>query len=315
MSCVNSAVRYVEFKRMGNLKKKTFIKGTDLEAGMVIRDSICQRLAISCDHMHSGGLIQLPLKSVIVCCCLVWQLDPASLRQAWPLYCIMFLLLASNRDIHMEGTRMFPCSFIVNVFSFCRKSKWMQKHCRLQIVNIPCLGLGTREVMVLRRNAEIKAANLWASPAIWKLSSFLCCSNSRSHHCSPSPEPPPVWDLHLLVALSSQVFLPWKGVTVQSQCRVKCCSKAVQGTPPHLFSLLAILGFLWLVLPTLGTQKPVCLACLVLFLHLWSYPPGRAYILKNGGCLKSENYWRPRQINYLSQFTGWTSKTRLFQIA
>lgn len=74
MSCVNSAVRYVEFKRMGNLKK-ILVKGTDPEAGTMIRDSICQRLAILCDHMRSGGLIQLPLKSVIVCCGLVWQLD------------------------------------------------------------------------------------------------------------------------------------------------------------------------------------------------------------------------------------------------
>lgn len=52
-----------------------FIKGTDLEAGMVIRDSVCQRLAILCAHIHSGGLIQLTLKSVIVCCCLVRQVD------------------------------------------------------------------------------------------------------------------------------------------------------------------------------------------------------------------------------------------------
>lgn len=65
MSCVNSAIRYVEFKRMGKLKKM-LIKGTDLGAGMVIRGSICQRLAILCDHMHSGGLIQLPLKSAVV---------------------------------------------------------------------------------------------------------------------------------------------------------------------------------------------------------------------------------------------------------
>lgn len=63
----------------------------------------------------------------------------------------------------------------------------------------------------------------------------------------------PVWDLQLLVAISSQVFLPWKGVTVQSD-RVKCGSKAVQCTLTQLFSLLAILGFLSPVLPTLGTQ-------------------------------------------------------------
>lgn len=73
MPCVNSTLWYVEFERMGNLEKM-LIKGTDLGVGMVIRDSICQRLTV-CDHMHSGGMIQLPLKSVIICCCLVWLLD------------------------------------------------------------------------------------------------------------------------------------------------------------------------------------------------------------------------------------------------
>lgn len=93
MPCVNSALWYVVLEKMGNLEKM-LIEGTDLGVGMVIRDSMCQRLTV-CDHMHSGGMIQLPLKSdnLLLPCVAVGS---ASLRQAWPLYCIMFLLLASS---------------------------------------------------------------------------------------------------------------------------------------------------------------------------------------------------------------------------
>lgn len=98
---------------------------------------------------------------------------------------------------------------------------------------------------------------------------------------------PSVWDLHLLVAVSSQVFIPWKGVTVQSD-RVKCCSKAVQGT--HLFSLLAILAFLSFLLLAPGNQSVWLPTALFAYLVFWSHPARRAYILKNGGCLRFENY-------------------------
>lgn len=70
---LSSSVR--RMKENGELGKKMLVKGADLEAEIVIRDSVCQSLAISCDHMHSGGLIQLTLKSEIVYCCLVSQLD------------------------------------------------------------------------------------------------------------------------------------------------------------------------------------------------------------------------------------------------
>lgn len=70
MSCVNSALWYVEFEKMGNLEKM-LKEGTDLGVGMVIRDSICQRLTV-CDHLHSEGMIQLSFEvhdNLLLCGC------------------------------------------------------------------------------------------------------------------------------------------------------------------------------------------------------------------------------------------------------
>lgn len=180
----------------------------------------------------------------------------------------MFLLLASNRDIHMEGTRMFPCSFIVNMFSFCSASKWMQKHGSLQVGNIPCLGIGSKELMVLRWNAEIKAAKLWASPDVWKISSFLCCSSSCGHGRSPFPR----------ASLRGGTYSCWWpsvprsfSCGKESQCRVVGLNATLRQFrgPSHIF--LACWPS-WvschLSLPALSTQKTVCLGCLVLF---WSF--------------------------------------------
>jgi len=146
----------------------------------------------------------------------------------------------------------------------------MQKHCSLQIVNIPCWVLGLENSW---RRGEMQRSKLQTSEPAQPYGSFpyFCAAGTAAATTAALPQSiTPAWDLHLLVAICSQVFLPWKAVTVQSD-RVKCCAKAVHSTLTHLFSLLAILGFLSLGLPTLGTQKPACPGHLMLFLHVWSF--------------------------------------------
>lgn len=143
------------------------MEGTDLGVGMVIRDSTCKDLlfVIICILGYDSASFEVSDNLLLSCV----AVGSSSLRQAWPLYCIMFLLLASNRDIHMEGTRTFPCSFIVNMFSFCSKSKY----CSLQTFLAWDLGLE-------KWCCWGESCKPLSQPVIGKLFSFLYCSTAAA---------------------------------------------------------------------------------------------------------------------------------------
>lgn len=139
---------------------------------------------------------------------------------------------------------------------------------------------------------------------IWKLFSFLCCSTAVAATTTGVPQDlTPTWDVHLLVITPSQMILPWKGVTVQSDA-VKYCFKAVQ----DISSILSLLD----------TFDSLSLVWLASFLHIWSFVclPGTA---------DTKKWWLkfPEEIIYSSvscsaqlesnaSFQTHVSKTRWF---
>lgn len=198
MPCVNSALWYVELERMRSLEK-ILIEGTDLGVGMEIRGSIYFTV---CDHMHSGGVIQLPLKSVTICCWIsliqtslasvLHRVSPFGFQRRHP--------YGKNRDISL----LFHCKCVF----------LLQQTRALQLANVPCLRLRTGEVVVLRRKLQI------SEPA-QRYGNFPPFRAAAANTSTGLPQDlSPTWAMHLLVATTSQMFLPVQSDAAFRQFRV-----------------------------------------------------------------------------------------------
>lgn len=121
-----------------------------------------------------------------------------------------------------------------------------------------------------------------ASPAVWKSSSFLCCC----HH-SPSVKLPSGVGSTPVGAHQSPGLC---ACGRQSQCAGMGINAVLRQFRKSAHICFACVQS-WFSC-NLPSQKPVCLCCLALFLHVWSFvslPPRRAHILKKSGCLRFEN--------------------------
>lgn len=144
------------------------------------------------------------------------------------------------------------------MFPFCSKSKC----CSLQTFLAWDLGLE-------KWCCWGESCKSLSQPIIWKRLLFVLQHSRSSHHHKFLQDFTPTWDVYLLVTNTSQMFLPWKGVTVQSDA-VECCSKAVQG----IFQYFYVAWHLWFLLTCTETWA----VWPALLLHIWSFVhlPGTA---------------------------------------